>query len=267
LSLAVALGALLCPRGADAAPGDTPDRCDAAFSAAPDLVKAGRLLEGRAALVVCAAEPCPTSMRSLCARDLQNLDAQLPTVVFVAKSSTAEDVLDAKVTEDGRSIAGRLDGTAVALDPGPHRFHFERPNGASVDVSALLREGEKARAVTAVFSATERVEPAVEEPTRPVVSSRPIPWTVVASGGVAVLAAGSFAVFGIEGLVQRANLASCKGSCSSDQVQPVRDSYRVADVSLAVAGVAAGVTVTLFFTRPTVTVVATGRGLLLDAAF
>jgi hypothetical protein len=263
--LAVVAALLAAPGVASArGPGAALDACAQAFSDAPDLTKAGHLLEARAALIRCASETCPAKMRSLCTDDLRTLEPQIPTVVFAAKTSGGRDVLDARVLEAGRTIAAGLDGTAVPLDPGPHEFRFERPDGTSSGAVVLLREGEKAREVGAVFPGPRSTGPAVTEAPS---ASRPVPWTVWATAGVTVAATGSLTFFGIRGLDQRSALGSCKGSCTAVQVQPARDSFTAANVSLVVAVLAAGAAVTLFLTRPTVTVGIAGTSAFVGGRF
>jgi hypothetical protein len=230
--------------GATAA--DDKQDCGAAFSAAPDLTKAGRLLDARAALVKCASEVCPTNMRPLCADDLRHLEPQIPTIVLVAKTGKGQDVLDVRVTEDARPLVDRIDGRAVSLDPGSHRFRFERTNGLAVEVAAMLHEGEKGRTVTAVFPDEASTQQPLRTDER---TGRPIPWTVYVAAGVAVVATAGFATFGLRGISERSDLSSCQGTCTHDQVQQVRDSYLVANVSLGAAVVAAGIAVVLFLTR------------------
>jgi hypothetical protein len=263
--LSIVAGLLAAPDVALAqGPGAALDDCARAFSDAPDLTKAGHLLRARAALIRCASEACPVKMRPLCAGDLRTLEPQIPTVVFAAKTSDGQDVLDAHVLEDGRPIADRLDGTAVAVDPGPHRFRFERPDGTRTDTEVLLREGEKARSVGAVFAAPVAAEQPAPPPPP---ATRPVPWSVWTTGGIALAATGSFAFFGLHGLDQRSALGACKGSCSPAQVQPVRDSFTAANVSLAVAVLAAGAAVVLFVTRPTVTAGIAGTNAFVQARF
>jgi hypothetical protein len=46
---------------------------------------------------------------------------------------------------DGKPLVGRLDGTAVAVDPGQHAFTFEVSGQPSVTKGFVLKEGEKLR--------------------------------------------------------------------------------------------------------------------------
>jgi hypothetical protein len=264
------VGASLACMSARADPQRDLAACSAAFSAAPDLAKGGKLLAARDQLTLCAADKCPASMRPLCADDLRRIQDRIPTVVFAARGARGEDLLDVRVTENGKVLTSKLDGRAVELDPGEHVFHFEGARGASTDQTVVVREGEQARAVAVTLAdaappmATATTAPAES----PVATTRPVPWTVYLSGAVTVVAAGSFAVFGTLGLTERSNLNGCKGSCDSGKVSQVTTSFTVADASWITGLVALAVTGVLYFTRPTVGVTASrGDGVLLGVRF
>jgi hypothetical protein len=245
--------------------------CSAAFSAAPDLAKSGKLLAARARLTLCAADPCPGSMRALCAEDLRHLQEQIPTVVFAAKGAHGEDLIEVHVTENGNRIAEKLDGVAVELDPGAHTFHFaDAKSGRSTDQTILVREGERARVVTVTLSelAQEHAQTDTNE-AQPsgATQARPVPWTVFFAGAVTIAAAGSFGVFGGLGLSERSNLSGCKGFCSSGSVNQVSTNFTIADVSWITGLVALATTGVLYFTRPTLRATATRNGLVLGTTF
>jgi hypothetical protein len=232
-----------------AAPARAGGVCDDAFSAAPDLVKRGQLRAARDALMRCSSEGCPEAMRAICSEDLRQIEPRLPTVVFVAKGAGGADFVDVRVLEGGRLVQERPDGRGVEVDPGVHTFRFERPNDAPIDVQVLVREGEKARQVVATW-------PAPHEAVAPPPASgavRPVPWTVYASGAVALVATASFAYFLVRGLGERADLGSCKGTCDHDAVQAVRTNLAVADVSWVVAVLGYAAAATLYVTRPALT--------------
>jgi hypothetical protein len=242
---------------AAAAPADDLATCSNAFSEGPALSKNGQLLAARAELTRCAAAPCPASMRALCAEDLHHLEERIPTVVFAATGARGEDLLEVRVVEDGKLLVSRLDGRSVELDPGPHTFHFQRDDGASVDVPIVLREGERARPVSVSIETPAASQPApplaMQTPAEGPPPARPLPWTALVSGGVTLVAAGSFGFFGIRGVAERSDLSGCKGSCSASSVDRVRTSYTIADVSLGLAVAALAVTAVLYATRPTST--------------
>jgi hypothetical protein len=225
--------------------------CTEAFSAAPEQIKKGQFALAHVALLRCAEEPCPHAMRPLCAEELRQLEPRVPSVVLSARSSEGKDVVDARVLDHGVVIASSLDGRAVDVDPGLHVFRFERPGEAAQDVQVLVREGEKDRAVLAIFPSAA-VSPAQSRSTT--VARRPIPWTVVLAGTLSVGATIPWAVFGIDGISELASLSSCKGHCAASSVHAVNENLYVADGFMAAALVGYVVTGALFFTRPSVQV-------------
>src|SRR5215831_15726719 len=174
LLLATALVAL-----APAARADARAECEKAFSQAPELARRGQLRAARAELVRCSGALCPSSMAQLCTDDLRQLETRVPSVVFAAQDASGADVLDARVSEDGRVLAEALDGRAIELDPGPHRFRFERPGAEPAEVTVVVREGEKLRTVRATLGEASAPPPA-PPPAAP--ERRPVPWTVFAAG-------------------------------------------------------------------------------------
>jgi hypothetical protein len=237
---------------ARAAPGDGVDACRAAFSAGPELAKNGHLVAASSQLTLCAAEPCPASMRAMCAEDLRRLEARMPSVVFAAKNAAGEDLVHVRVVEGEHVVAESLDGRSVAVDPGSHTFRFEAESGAAV-VQALVREGERAREIVAQLRAPEPSLAATERTTAPrAEGARPVPWTAFVTGGLTLAATASAGYFGARGVSDRADLAACKGSCDHASVQRARTDFVAADVSLAVAATALVLTVVLYVTRPTV---------------
>lgn len=222
--------------------------CSAAFSAGPDLVKSGKLLAAKAELLRCAADPCPSTMRALCASDLQRLEERIPTVVFVAKDARGRDVANVRVSEAGKALAEQLDGRSIPVDPGAHTFRFVRGEH-SVDVSVVVREGETARPIRASLGAPEAAKRA--RPARRTVETRPITWPIYVSAGVGVVATASFGYFGTRGLAARSDLNDCKGSCDAESVDRARTHFTIADASLVTAAVALGVSAVLYLTRPT----------------
>jgi hypothetical protein len=90
-------------------------------------------------------------VRSECAKHLQEVNAAIPTIVFEAKDPAGNDLVDVKVSVDGKLLVERLDGTAIPLDPGPHKFTFASPSFGSVDKQLVLREGQKDRREQVAF--------------------------------------------------------------------------------------------------------------------
>jgi hypothetical protein len=111
------------------------------------------LRETRAQLALCVSESCPGPVREDCAQRLSELDAVIPTVVFEAKDAAGRALTAVRVKVDGDVLIDRLDGSALAVDPGAHRFAFEARGMRTQTRSLLFREGEKDRHETVVFAA------------------------------------------------------------------------------------------------------------------
>jgi hypothetical protein len=224
--------------------------CDQAFSSGPELTKGGKLVAARSALARCSSAPCPASMRPLCAEDLRLLEERIPSAVFIAKGPAGEDMLDVRVSEGDAVVTDVLDGKSVPLDPGPHRFHFARSDGTTADVDVVVHEGERARAITATLAPAAPASRFSAAPAPPPEPERPVPWTVFASGGLTVASGATFGIFGVRGIVDRSDLAGCRGSCSQASVNQVTTNYTIANVGLGVGIGALVLTTILYLTRP-----------------
>jgi hypothetical protein len=128
------------------ASGDvTKDQCVDANTKAQSLRRSSKLVATRAQLAICADPHCPAVVRDDCTQRLDDLERVQPTIVFDAKDGAGNDLSEVRVSMDGKPLVGRLDGTAVAVDPGPHAFTFEVSGQPSVTKGFVLKEGEKLR--------------------------------------------------------------------------------------------------------------------------
>ncbi|MDP8998715.1 MAG: hypothetical protein M3O46_01240 [Myxococcota bacterium] len=150
LKLATVLGVWLVTSGAAAA-DPTKKECAAANESAQDLRRGGKLRDARASFAVCTAATCPGPIREDCAQRLKEVESSTPTIVFEAKDSLGHDLGAVRVTMDGTLLLDKLDGTAIAVDPGQHQFTFEAVGLRKDEESVVLREGEKDRRVRAVL--------------------------------------------------------------------------------------------------------------------
>jgi len=155
---------------------------------------AGKLREAREQFLVCGAEGCPALVRKDCTQWQGEVVALLPTVVFGAKDARGRDLFDVTITMDGEVLARRLDGKSVAVDPGPHTFRFEVAGSAPVIERALVKEGERARAITVTFVSSEGDSSAAAAPTTAATtradggrSHTAWPWIVVGVGGATLI--------------------------------------------------------------------------------
>lgn len=209
-------------RAADAALAE----CYDAHEAGQLQRKKGSILAARQSFATCGRSMCPSIVQKDCVVWAQELAAQQPTVVIAVVRSDGTDVLGARVFIDGASTPA--DGHGVELDPGKHTVRVERGGAPSFDRSFTVREGDRARRVAIVL-------PSDPAPRR---SSPPLLTYVF--GGVTVASLASFGTFAAIGKSRENELAdSCGDRCGASEVDSVRRSYLVADVSLGVAVVSA----------------------------
>jgi hypothetical protein len=155
--LGILLGVLLAAPPAMAAK-PTKKECAAANESAQDLRTAGRLREARASLAVCTAASCPGAIREDCAQRLKEIEAAIPSVVFVVRDSAGKDLSDVHVIMDGAPLLEKLDGAAVTIDPGEHHFRFESEGLRSAETSVIVREGDSNRQVRVILKSTSAPE-------------------------------------------------------------------------------------------------------------
>ncbi len=130
---------------------DDRQECLQASADGQRLRHAHDLLQARERLRACARPECPGLVQSDCQTWLGEVDRDVPTVVLGARDAAGGDRVDVRVTADGAPLAARLDGTAVPMNPGVHVLRFEGSDGSTVDVTVLVREGEKDRPVEVVL--------------------------------------------------------------------------------------------------------------------
>jgi hypothetical protein len=123
----------------------TKDQCVDANTKAQSLRRSSKLVAARAQLAICADPRCPAMVRDDCTQRIDELEKVQPTIVFDAKDGAGNDLSEVRVSMDGKPFVGRLDGTALAVDPGPHAFTFEVTGQPIVTRGFVLKEGEKLR--------------------------------------------------------------------------------------------------------------------------
>ncbi|HEY2370345.1 MAG TPA: hypothetical protein VGH87_28310, partial [Polyangiaceae bacterium] len=242
--------------GRPSAAAPTASECALAAEKSLSLRKQHALRAARSELLVCASASCPDMIRDECAHRVAEVNAAIPTVVFEARDEAGRDLGAVTVTMDGAKLADRLDGTAIAIEPGEHAFTFEMAPRSAVQRSFVVREGEKDRRERIVL-----VAPAVV--TTPLfvrVDPRPPPKTqrTIALGvgvaGVASLLAG-VAFGGVAAIDWSHAQSDCGAGCGpSSPAQGERNdalgAATVANVTLVVGAVFLVTSVVLWLTAP-----------------
>ena len=172
-----------------------------------------------------------------CRRWLDEVEYALPTVVFAVREGT-RDLEEVLVTRNGKLIANRLDGRAVAVDPGKQKFVFELRGNRQRTVEALIVEGEKSRVIAVEVAPVDEValtEYGGARPPPALAPRRPLSPVPLVLAGVGAVGLGSFAGFAVAGWRQEQSLdRRCAPRCTQPEIQSVRRKYLLADISLGV---------------------------------
>jgi hypothetical protein len=216
-----------------------------------------RFIAARARFVSCAEATCPDAIRAECSAFLSELDRAIPTVVLAARDEQRRDVPGVRVELDGQPIEGALNGRAIPIDPGHHRFRFVTPDGRVQEIESVAQESIKARPIEVQFAAAPLPvsvpSPPPAPPTEtPEPSATPIVAYVLGGVGLAALAGAGY--FAWSGRRERQELSeTCSPRCADEQVDPVRSKYLVADVLLALGVASIGTGAYFYFSTPTPT--------------
>ncbi|HKO90508.1 MAG TPA: hypothetical protein VJU61_05115 [Polyangiaceae bacterium] len=217
-----------------------PEASCSAVQETESLRAAGRYRETRVRLLDCVNAQCGGDVRRRCALALQKLDAVTPSIVVSMKDAQGNDVTDVAVSLEDQPLVSSLDGMAIPVDPGKHRFVFQRPGQAPVSLALEIREGEKFRAIDVPLespSASPAAEPADSAAPATGWSPRVVGGATLIGVGVAGLAA--FTWLGLSARSEEKELESCK-PCSDARIDSVETRYLLANISLGVGVVALG---------------------------
>ena len=208
--------------------------CVKAYEQAQEQRHSGKLLAARVQLQSCAREECPEFIRNDCAAWYDALQAEMPTVVFAARSAR-RDLTDVRVSLGKRVLTSRIDGEAIELDPGEYDLEFSAPGMQPLTERVLISRGERNRLQRVELLPSVTGADAVGKP-----ASLPAPtqrsWLAPAVlGGVAIVGLSSFGVLAAWGHSAESALeTTCSPHCSEAQISSVKTKYTAADVSLAV---------------------------------
>jgi hypothetical protein len=234
-------------------------QCASAYEKSQELRASGSLKAAKDMLVVCAQDFCPAFVQTDCAQWLTEVQRELPTFVVVAKDQAGEDTTQVSVTVDEQEIAKELDGKAVAIDPGPHKFHFELEGATPIEQQIVIRQGQKDRVIAVSFAPAAAVAPGespyASTPPTPVDNgakrsgSNPLRLYSYIAGGVGAAGLLGFAIVGGIGSGEESDLRDkhCAPNCSRADTDAIKTKYIVADVLLGVGIAGLGAGVAMFF--------------------
>jgi hypothetical protein len=252
------------PALADEAP--TKATCAQAYESAQESRAAGQLEETRSRLAFCAQAECPAFVQRDCARWLEEVQRELPSVVVSLAGSAAHSSA-LRVQLDGKPITESL-GKPIELDPGRHELVVERPGEAPVTRTIVAQQGVQNRAVILELDAATpppplaSPPPLLEQSDTSASGTPPLRSLAYAAWGVGLVGLGTFAVLGTLGRADERSLRddcplatddpgqAAPGVCTQTEIDQRKSSYQreyvVADVGLY-TGLAAAITGTALF--------------------
>ena len=198
LALFVALAA------SPAAAGANRQVCMSAYVDAQRLRMANKLQSARAAAIQCSADACAERLRADCVAWLAEIDQAIPTVVVTLVDSAGNERTDARLLVDDELAARKLDGVALAIDPGEHRLRVEATGEVPIEQRVVLLQGEHARPIRFELPRAAQTSPApipaAPPPTPAPAWTRPIPASAIVAASVAGVAFVTWGGFGYSGV-------------------------------------------------------------------
>lgn len=189
--------------------------CTDAYETAQRLQNSGNMVAARAAYLRCGAETCPLRLQQECLSTAADIEKAVPTVVFDVVNSKGNQVIQVIVYDGDTQVARAIDGRAIMLDPGPHKFRFETEDGQTAESEVVLLEGQQRRMIRIQLSTGSSSQaPTREQPPTTADTSSPFgawPWVVVGSG-VAVAGVGTGLL--INGL---SDISDAEALCGGDR--------------------------------------------------
>lgn len=199
----------------------------------------GHFQAAKKLLQACAKEACPGEIRKDCATWLDALDRRIPSIVVRVVDADGREVLDATVSIDG--AAAPSGGIAVPLDPGDKTVRVVRA-GQTLEQTVRVVEGERARVIEVKLDGPRKKTPPVGEPAAPAApAGGGVPAASYALGGVALLAAGGYAYFGLHAKSEVDDMrATCAPTCDASRVDAARRDRNIANVLFGVSALSLG---------------------------
>ena len=259
----LAIGVVLAGGGAAHADGRVEDKraCIDASEQGQASRLHGKLRAAREQLLVCARDTCPTLIAHDCGQWLQEVGASMPTVVISVLDAQGHDVGDVRVWVDGEPFVDKLEGNAVAIDPGSHVLRFQRGDAPSFEETVIVREGEKNRVLAARLPtpSTPVAEPPDSRGPARSVAMPVLAYSLIGVGAVALGLGTYLEITQVNDLNTLKNTCGPTLTCSQSSVDSIAHDRVYAGISLGAGVAAAGVGVILLLTRPSQSHAAAGR--------
>jgi hypothetical protein len=225
---------------ASRADADEKQACVTASEKAQQLRSAGKLGEARDQLNICGRPECPKLVQQDCTQWMSEVLSSLPSVVPGAKDRKGRDIVEARLTVDGKVVAEMLDGKPIVIDPGVHTFVFDSKGLPAVKEQVVVKPGEKNRIVSVTFAtpddATTTTGAGAGAPRETSSGSAP-PVAAYVLGGVGLAALGAALYFDLTAGGDAHDLRTgCAPNCAQSDVDDVKTKYTIAGVTAGIGG-------------------------------
>ena len=240
---------------------DEKKACVAAYEQSQVLRNDSKLSDAKKQLLICARDVCPQALRTDCTSWLSEVESNMPSVVFDVKDSGGKDVVTVRVSLDGKPLMTKLDGKAMAVDPGAHTFKYETEGYPAIEEQVIVKQGEKNRKIAVTFKAAgdpkkpdlkpdPNPPPVVIDPAKP--SNRKTIAYVLGGVGVVALGVGGFFYLSGKGAESdlRGKPCAATKTCPQSDVDDVKSKYLYGDIAMVTGVAALGVGVVLYVTAP-----------------
>jgi hypothetical protein len=217
IPVCVLAGSFFAVLSAAAAP--TKKECMAAINRGDELRLAGKFVEARERYGVCVSTSCASNVRDDCTKRLGQAIQATPTIVFEAKDGAGNDLSAVRVTMDDQTLTDKLDGTAIPMDLGEHRFTFEAEGVPKAEKTIVVREGDKDRHERVVLGVASAAVPGTVASTAtaspPDGSSQRTIGLVLGGAGIVTLIIGTVLRFAANSAYNGVLGSDCNGSPNS----------------------------------------------------
>ena len=250
LSTLVSFGGQTSAQADSAPPRPALQECARAYENSQEHRSTGAISAARLEFERCRRDDCPEFIRNDCSRWSKEVEAEQPTVIFVAKRGS-RFLTKVRVSLGDRVLVEQLDARPVALDPGEYDFRFETAEGGLVVQHALIQAGNKDRLLQVEFAPLARSHaagsksaatagaaaatrrPAQAEPAATPSGSAPqprvLPWALLAVGAASIGAGAALSFSGHSDEVELRDV--CSPHCTDAQVAPVHTKYLLSNIS------------------------------------
>lgn len=274
IALMIAATVTVClPRSAAQAADPTTADCLAASDASLASGNQHKLRAERSQLLMCAAASCPSDIRKECVRRVDEVNTQIPTIVFEVKDSSGGDLSAVKVTMDAEVLAQRLEGTALSIDPGEHNFTFETAGEPPVTKRFVIQQAQKDRreliSLGTPIAATSPIPTSRPTDVQPLASPqgkeappahregmRAQKILALIAGGIGVVGLGVGTAFGVAAMTKKSDAESvcasdpCGTQAGANKWSDAGSAGNISTIAFIVGGVGVVGGAVLWFTAP-----------------